>query len=61
MPGLTSAYAGSRSPVDPLSSLALVALLVGMAVALTQRVWPVALLCLGLFMALLAEAGVIVT
>ncbi|UBU17083.1 hypothetical protein [Nonomuraea gerenzanensis] len=47
--------------MDPLSSLALVALLVGMAVALTQRVWPVALLCLGLFMALLAEAGVIVT
>ncbi|MGN9842784.1 hypothetical protein ACTMTI_32150 [Nonomuraea sp. H19] len=39
--------------------LALVALLAGAVLAATQKVWPIALLCLGLFLAVLADAGVI--
>ncbi|WP_157549877.1 hypothetical protein [Nonomuraea candida] len=47
--------------MDALSFLALAALLVGMVIALTQKVWPVALLCLGLLLSVLAEAGLIVS
>ncbi|MEU4514926.1 hypothetical protein AB0G05_35960 [Nonomuraea wenchangensis] len=46
--------------MDPLSILALVALLAGILVALSQKVWPVALLCTGLFLAVLSDAGIIV-
>ncbi|NJP87961.1 hypothetical protein HCN51_00565 [Nonomuraea sp. FMUSA5-5] len=42
-----------------LDILALVALFAGLVLALTQKVWPVALLCLGLFLAVLADGGVI--
>ncbi|MEV0820611.1 hypothetical protein ACWDA3_04020 [Nonomuraea rubra] len=42
-----------------LDILAIAALLAGIVVALTQKVWPVALLCLGLLLAVLADAGVI--
>jgi hypothetical protein len=45
--------------VNALSFLALAALLAGMVIALSQKVWPVALLCLALALALLAEAGVV--
>ncbi|MGW0804667.1 hypothetical protein [Nonomuraea sp. NPDC002799] len=46
--------------MDVLLILALVALLAGVLIALTQRVWPVALLCVGLIMAALADAGFII-
>ncbi|GAA3590848.1 hypothetical protein GCM10022419_086960 [Nonomuraea rosea] len=46
--------------MDVIRILALVALLAGLVIALTQRVWPVALLCGGVFMAVLADAGVII-
>ncbi len=52
---------GQEPSVDALSFLALAALLVGMVIALTQKVWPVALLCLGLLLSVLAEAGLIVS
>ncbi|MED7924012.1 hypothetical protein SMD20_07210 [Nonomuraea sp. LP-02] len=45
--------------MDPLSIVALVALLAGILVALSQKVWPVALLCTGLFLAVLSDAGII--
>ncbi|MFC4123020.1 hypothetical protein [Nonomuraea zeae] len=47
--------------MDVILILALIALLAGMVIALTQRVWPVALLCGGIFMAVLADAGLIVS
>ncbi|MFI9589928.1 hypothetical protein [Nonomuraea sp. NPDC052265] len=47
--------------MDALTILALLALLAGILVALTQKVWPIALLCGGLFLAVLADAGLIVT
>ncbi|MEU1719872.1 hypothetical protein AB0C33_06735 [Nonomuraea sp. NPDC048881] len=47
--------------MDALTIVALLALLAGILVALTQRVWPIALLCGGLFMSVLADAGLIVT
>ncbi|MCK2215728.1 hypothetical protein MF672_018300 [Actinomadura sp. ATCC 31491] len=46
--------------MDVLTLLAVVALLAGVLVALTQKVWPVALLCLGLLFSVLADAGLIV-
>ncbi|MFF0864175.1 hypothetical protein ACFYUV_20620 [Nonomuraea sp. NPDC003560] len=39
--------------------LALVALLAGAIIALTQKAWPIALLCTGIFLAVLADAGLI--
>ncbi|MER7619076.1 hypothetical protein ACI2LC_34990 [Nonomuraea wenchangensis] len=45
--------------MDPLGILALVALFAGILVALSQKVWPVALLCSGLFLAVLSDAGII--
>ena len=45
--------------MNVLHIVALAALALGILVALTQKVWPVALLCGGLFMAVLADAGVI--
>ncbi|MFB4280836.1 hypothetical protein ACBJ59_36490 [Nonomuraea sp. MTCD27] len=47
--------------MDILTILALVALLAGAVIAATQKVWPITLLCLGLFLAVLADAGVIPT
>jgi len=47
--------------MDPVTLLALLALAAGILLALTQKVWPAALLCSGLFMAVLADAGLIVT
>jgi len=46
--------------MDVLTIVVLVVLLAGLVIALTQKVWPVALLCGGIFMAVLADAGVIV-
>lgn len=45
--------------MDALTFLSVAALLVGTLIALTQRVWPVALLCGGLIMAVLSDAGLI--
>ncbi|WP_171074303.1 hypothetical protein [Nonomuraea basaltis] len=45
--------------MDIVTILALIALLAGAVLAATQKVWPVSLLCLGLFLAVLAEAGII--
>lgn len=39
--------------------LALVALLAGAIIALTQKAWPIALLCAGIFLAVLADTGLI--
>jgi hypothetical protein len=47
--------------MDAITLLALVALTAGILVAATQKVWPVVLLCGGLFMAVLASAGLITT
>jgi hypothetical protein len=57
--GLRSVRAGRDLPMHALDILAIVALLAGIVLALSQKVWPVALLCLGLFLAVLADAGVI--
>ena len=46
--------------MDVLLSLSVIALLAGVGIALTQRAWPVALLCAGLALAALADAQVIV-
>jgi hypothetical protein len=46
--------------MNVLLILALVALLAGVVVALSQKAWPVALLCAGLILAALADAGLIV-
>ncbi|WP_336207222.1 hypothetical protein [Nonomuraea sp. LPB2021202275-12-8] len=46
--------------MDVLLIVTLVVLLAGVLLALTQKVWPVALLCGGMFMAVLADAGLIV-
>ncbi|MEU5862755.1 MULTISPECIES: hypothetical protein [unclassified Nonomuraea] len=46
--------------MDALTILALLALLAGILVALTQKVWPIALLCGGLFLSVLADAGLII-
>ncbi|AQZ64640.1 unnamed protein product [[Actinomadura] parvosata subsp. kistnae] len=51
--------AGRGLIMHALDILALVALFAGLVLALTQKVWPVALLCLGLFLAVLADGGVI--
>lgn len=40
---------------------ALAALTLGTLIALTQKAWPVAVLCGGLFMAVLTDAGAIAT
>ncbi|MEV5502142.1 hypothetical protein AB0M50_42760 [Nonomuraea fuscirosea] len=40
--------------------LAVVALFAGVVVALSQKAWPVALLCAALILAALSDAGVIV-
>jgi hypothetical protein len=45
--------------MDILTILALVALLAGAVIAATQKVWPITLLCLGLFLAVLADSGLI--
>ncbi|MEU8244768.1 hypothetical protein [Nonomuraea sp. NPDC048916] len=42
-----------------LLAMALIALLAGVIVALSQKAWPVALLCAGLGLAVLADAGLI--
>jgi hypothetical protein len=45
--------------VDVLLLLALVAFLAGAVVAGIQKSWPIVLLCAGLFLATLAETGLI--
>ncbi|GGO73495.1 hypothetical protein GCM10012289_44020 [Nonomuraea cavernae] len=45
--------------MTPLLVAAVVALLAGVTVALSQKAWPVAWLCTGLGLALLSDAGVI--
>ncbi|WP_219470530.1 hypothetical protein [Nonomuraea rhizosphaerae] len=47
--------------MSTLTILVVVALLAAVLIALTQRTWPVALLCIGLLMATLADAGLIVS
>jgi hypothetical protein len=46
--------------MDILPILSAVALLAGAGIALTQKAWPVALLCAGLALAALADASLIV-
>ncbi len=52
---------GHDSAMSTLTILVVVALLAAVLIALTQRTWPVALLCIGLLMATLADAGLIVS
>ncbi|MCA2222528.1 hypothetical protein [Nonomuraea aurantiaca] len=47
--------------MDILLILSVVALLAGLGIALTQRAWPVALLCVGLVLAALSDAHLIVS
>jgi len=47
--------------MDALAIVALVVLALGLLIALTQRAWPSAVLCGGLFMAVLSDAGLIVS
>ncbi|MEW9550520.1 hypothetical protein [Nonomuraea sp. NPDC050783] len=46
--------------MDAVTLIAVAALLAGILIALTQKVWPVALLCFGLLFSVLADAGLIV-
>ncbi|MEV0385544.1 hypothetical protein [Nonomuraea sp. NPDC050643] len=45
--------------MDALTILALIALLAGILIAITQKAWPVALLCFSLYFSVLADAGLI--
>jgi hypothetical protein len=58
-PGFAISGAKRRPAVDVLLLLALVAFLAGAVVAGIQKSWPIVLLCAGLFLATLAETGLI--